>query len=142
MRAYSEDLRTRVVAAVDQGVPRDEVARLFQVSAPTIKRWLRLRRETGQLGARPIPGPPARKMDALRAELPAQIKTHPDATLDELCRWWEESHGSRVSKATMSRVLTRQLGLARRGVVGRRRVADSDDASAPKIDEEPAATLM
>ena len=74
MRAYSEDLRTRVVAAVDQGVPRDEVARLFQVSAPTIKRWLRLRRETGQLGARPIPGPPARKMDALRAELPAQLR--------------------------------------------------------------------
>jgi transposase len=141
MRAYSEDLRTRVVAAVDQGVPRDEVARLFQVSAPTIKRWLRLRRETGQLGARAIPGPPARKMDALRAELPAQIKTHPDATLEELCRWWEEAHGSPVSKATMSRVLAHQLGLARRGVVGRRRMAGGDDVSSPAMDEESTAIV-
>jgi transposase len=124
MRAYSEDLRARVVAAVDQGVPRTEVARIFQVSAPTIKRWLRLRRETGVLAARPIPGPPARKAAALRAELPARIEAHPNATLDELCRWWAETHGVQVSRATMSRVLSRQLGLSHRDRGGRRRSQD------------------
>jgi transposase len=41
MKAYSEDLRRRVVAAVDDGMPRAEVARLFRVAAPPIKRWLR-----------------------------------------------------------------------------------------------------
>lgn len=42
MRAYSVDLRERVVAAVDAGMPRDEAARVFGVSRATIKtsgRW-------------------------------------------------------------------------------------------------------
>jgi transposase len=41
MRAYSIDLRERVVAAVDGGMSHAEVATTFQVSEPTIRRWLR-----------------------------------------------------------------------------------------------------
>ena len=37
----------RVLSAVDAGKPREEVARTFSVSMPTIKRWLKRRRETG-----------------------------------------------------------------------------------------------
>jgi len=44
MKLYSKDLRLRVLAAVDAGNPRQEVARTFSVSMPTIKRWLRRRR--------------------------------------------------------------------------------------------------
>lgn len=47
MRAYSKDLRLRVLAAVDRGMPRGEVAETFSVSVSTVKRYLRLRRETG-----------------------------------------------------------------------------------------------
>lgn len=48
MRAYSKDLRLRVLAAVDRGMPRgEEVAETFSVSVSTVKRYLRLRRETG-----------------------------------------------------------------------------------------------
>jgi transposase len=65
MKPYSKDLRLRVLAAVDRGMPRKEVARVFGVSEPTIRRYLRLRRETGDVEPKPVPGPPARKGAAL-----------------------------------------------------------------------------
>jgi transposase len=36
MKPYSKDLRLRVLSAVDRGVPREEVAKTFSVSMPTI----------------------------------------------------------------------------------------------------------
>ena len=114
MKAYSEDLRRRVVAAVDGGMPRSEVARLFQVAVPTIKRWLRRRRETGSLAVSPRPGLPSVKMAALRADLLRQLEAHPDATLEEHARLWEQAHGMVVSSSTISRVITRDLGWTRK----------------------------
>jgi transposase len=65
---------------------RKEVARVFGVSEPTIRRYLRLRRETGDVEPKPVPGPPARKREALRRErLPAQVRLNPDLTLAEHC---------------------------------------------------------
>src|SRR5687768_18620347 len=43
MRAYSMDLRERVLAAVDRGTPRKEIVHTLGVSEPTIRRYLRLR---------------------------------------------------------------------------------------------------
>jgi transposase len=37
MKPYSKDLRLRVLSAVDSGKPREEVAKTFSVSMPTIK---------------------------------------------------------------------------------------------------------
>lgn len=51
MNAYSKDLRLRVLDAVDRGVPRREVSRLFGISLSTIKRYLKRRRQ----GERPRP---------------------------------------------------------------------------------------
>lgn len=113
MKAYSEDLRERVVRAVAIGTPRDEVAARFVVSVPTITRWLRLKRETGSLAPKPVPGPVAVKMAAVMAALPERLAEHADATLDEHCSWWQEASGVEVSTATMSRALTR-LGWARK----------------------------
>ncbi|PLS87730.1 MAG: hypothetical protein CYG60_00490 [Actinobacteria bacterium] len=45
MNAHSKDLRVRVLAALDRDEPRAEVVRVFGVSLPTVKRWLRRRRE-------------------------------------------------------------------------------------------------
>jgi transposase len=73
MKPYSKDLRLRVLAAVDRGMPKKEVARVFGVSEPTIRRYLRLRRETGNVEPKPVPGPPARKRRALEEHLPAQV---------------------------------------------------------------------
>ncbi|MDP9456999.1 MAG: helix-turn-helix domain-containing protein [Actinomycetota bacterium] len=111
MKPYSKDLRLRVLAACDRGMALKEVAHLFGVSEPTIGRYLRLRRETGDVGPRPVPGPPAKKGAALEAALPAQARANPDLTLAEHCELFEEAHGARVSTATMSRAFGR-LGLA------------------------------
>ena len=78
MKPYSKDLRLRVLAAVDRGMPRADVARLFGVSAPTTRRYLRLRRQTGDVEPKPMPGPPVRKGAALEAALPAQARANPD----------------------------------------------------------------
>ena len=110
MKPYSKDLRLRVLAAVDRGMPRKEVARVFGVSEPTIRRYLRLRRETGDVEPKPVPGPPARKGAALEAALPAQARANPDLTLAEHCELFEDVHGVKVSTATMSRAFEK-LGL-------------------------------
>jgi transposase len=113
MRAYSEDLRERVVRAVVIGTPRDEVAATFAVSSATITRWLRLKRETGRLAPKPVPGPVAVKTEALVVALPERLVEHADAPLAEQCAWWQEASGVTVSTATMSRALAR-LGCTRK----------------------------
>ncbi len=114
MKPYSKDLRLKILAACDRGMPRREVARIFGVSEPTIRRYLRLRRQTGgvepSLEPSPVPGPPALKGRALQERLPAQAKANPDLTLAEHCELFEETEGVGVSTATMSRAFER-LGL-------------------------------
>ena len=92
MKPYSKDLRLRVLAAVDRGMPRKEVVRVFGVSEPTVRRYLRLRRETGDVEPKPPTGPPAPKGAALDAALPAQKKTLVARERDETDRrlWREE----------------------------------------------------
>jgi transposase len=80
MKAYTEDLRWRVVRAVAIGTPRDAVAATFAVSVPTIERWLRLKRETGSLAPKPVPGPVAVQTEAVMAALPERLVEHADAT--------------------------------------------------------------
>jgi transposase len=114
MKAYSKDLRIRVIDAVDRGSSQLVVADRFMVSVRTIKRWRQRRRTTGNLAQSPRPGPPARKMGPLRAGLLAQLEAHPAATLEEHCTRWVEEHGVQVSTATMSRVITQHLGWTRK----------------------------
>jgi transposase len=106
MKPYSEDLRRRVVASVERGMKRAAAVEVFAVSLPTIKRWLKQRRETGDLAPKPIPGPPAVKRGALVEALPERLVERSDATLEEHCSWWRETAGVEVSTATMSRAIT------------------------------------
>ena len=105
MRAHSQDLRQRVLRAVDEGQSRAEIIERFQVSRATIKRYLKQRRETGNVRPRPIPGRPKVKGKALQAELGRPLEAHPGATLADHCRIWETEHGMPVSSATMSRAI-------------------------------------
>jgi transposase len=105
MRPYSLDIRERVVAAVDAGEDRSEIVRLFRISNATIKRYLRKRREVGNLGSKSPPGRVAVLGDALRDGLAAQVAAHPDATLAEHCALWATAHQQPVSTASVSRAL-------------------------------------
>ena len=107
MKAYTQELRERIVAAVDRGVPREEVAEVFGVGLSTIKRYLKHRRETGSVAAKPIPGRPPKKLGPLREGLSQQLAAVPDATLEQRCQLWEQSHGERVSPSTMCRTIKR-----------------------------------
>jgi transposase len=111
MNAYSKDLRLRVLAAVDRGEHREEIARLFGVSLATIGRYVKRRRETGEVVARPSPGRTRRIGSTVeeRRALWAQLDAHPEATLEGHQDLWERERGVRVSVATMSRAI-RRLG--------------------------------
>ncbi len=110
MKPYSKDLRLKVLNAVDRGMDRREVAGVLGVSLASIKRWLKMRRERGDVQARPTPGPPARKRAALLEWLPSQLEDNPDLTLDEHCEAFEEDSGVKVSRATMCRAIPRLPG--------------------------------
>jgi transposase len=111
MKPYSKDLRIRVLAAVDRGLPREEVAQTFSVSVPTIKRWLTRRRRTGGVEAIPIPGRPRLKGAALEGWLPGHLKRNPDLTLEEHRQTFEEVHqGTKISASTLGRAIRRLPG--------------------------------
>ena len=83
MRAYSQDMRQTVLRAVDAGVSRAQIIERFQVSRATIKRYLKQRRETGNVLPRPIPGRPPRKKAALQVGVQALLEAHPEASQQE-----------------------------------------------------------
>lgn len=118
MKAYSYDLRQRILRAVDQGRPRKEIVSMFGVSLATIKRSLKQRRETGDVQAKPIPGRPAKKGPALQAGLKEQLEAHPDVTLEQHCSLWKAAHGMQVSPATMSRAIYRLDGTRKKKTLG------------------------
>lgn len=98
MRAYSTDLKERVVRAVADGQPMREAARRFEVAVTTVKRAVVQQHETGSLARKPIPGRPR----AMSREHEAILRTRL-----EHCAWWAEQTGQQVSQTTMWRALHR-----------------------------------
>jgi transposase len=109
MRAYSSDLKERLVRAVAEGQPMREAARRFGVAVTTVKRAVVQQRETGSLERKPIPGGPRRIGPEQEAVLRARLEAAPDATVLEHCAWWAEQQGQQLSEATMWRAI-RRLG--------------------------------
>ena len=109
MRAYSTDLKERLVRAVADGLPMREAARRFGVAVTTVKRAVVQERETGSLARKPIPGCPRRIGPEREAALRARLEAAPDATVLEHGAWWAEHQGQELSEATMWRAI-RRLG--------------------------------
>jgi transposase len=86
MKAYSFDLRERVVAACDAGdSTREQVAARFSVSVAWIRKLLRQRRQTGSIEPRPHGGGQPRAFDAAADDrLRRAVRDDDDATLAEL----------------------------------------------------------
>jgi transposase len=111
MKAYSTDLRRRVVAACDAGgATREQIAARFSVSVAWIRTLIRRRRETGSIEPRPRGGGRAPAFDAAAsARLREAVRAADDATLEELAR----AAGVSCRASAVHRALAR-LGITRK----------------------------
>jgi transposase len=82
-KAYSQDLRERVVGAVEAGASCHEAAAAFEVSASSAIRWVSRWRQSGSVAAKPMGGKHS-PLDAHQVWLLNLIAAEPDLTLEEL----------------------------------------------------------
>ena len=111
-QSYSEDLRARVLVAVDGGMAARAVASVFRVSVSYIYKALIRRRRTGEVSASSRRGHRPRKLTPTQeAALASHITAHPDLTLAALQTWLLAEHGVRLSNGAMWSAVAR-LGLS------------------------------
>ena len=106
MRAYSLDLRKRVVADRETGLSTAEVAHKYRVSGAWVRRLMQRYRASGQVAPKRRPQYQAPLLAPYRAQLAALIAAQPDATLAEL----RTALGVPVGLTTVWRAV-RHLGL-------------------------------
>ena len=82
-KAYSTDMRARVIARVESGASRREAAEHYEVSASTAVIWVKCFRESGRCAAKPRGGSTS-PLEAHAEFLLALIDEQPDLTLDEV----------------------------------------------------------
>lgn len=109
MKAYSVDLRERVVAAVvEQGLARAQAAALFGLSVGSVGRFVRAWQAGGSLEPRRSSGRPrilrlAEHVAALREHFEAE----PDLELSERCEYLARAEGVQLSVPTLWRAMRR-----------------------------------
>ena len=96
-KSYSEDLRERVVEAVERGTTRHAAAAHFKVSVSSAIRWVQRWRASGEIAAKRRGGSTSPLEDHETALL-VLASEQPDLTLDEFCAVLQER------KITTSRV--------------------------------------
>src|SRR5215217_5101270 len=103
MKAYSEDLRRKVVEAVEQrGMGKSEAARSFGVSLSSVKRYVGKARQGSSLSPRKHPDPRPKIDERARRLLEADMENRPALTLRERCRFVEGVAGVSVSESTLT----------------------------------------
>ncbi len=108
MKAYSQDLRERVIAAIQQGVQsQSEIAETFGVSQSTVETWWRRWRTTQSVAALPHAGGNPRVLSECAPTIRAAVQQQPDITLAELCEQVAEQHDAQASPSMMCRELQR-----------------------------------
>ena len=80
-RPYSQDLRVRLIGAVETGASARSAARLFDVSASTAVKWVARWRRTGSVAALPMGGSFRSPLDDHAAWILALVNEQPDLTL-------------------------------------------------------------
>ncbi len=110
---YSEDLRKRVLVAVDGGMSKWGVHQVFGISRSTIDDWLKRRAETGSVKAKTVYDRGRAPMVADTPKLRAFLTAHEGKTLAQLAASWEAEQGQRVSVKTFHKTLQR-LGYTRK----------------------------
>ena len=107
-RPLSDDIRQRLVLAVDGGLSRRSAARRFDVAASTAIKWVDQWRRVGHIRPRPQGGDKrSHRIEAHRVEILALVEDRPDITLAEIAAYLEDAHGLRVAQSTVWRLLER-----------------------------------
>ena len=114
MKAYSQDLRERVIAAINVGKQSlSAIAEAFGVSESTVDKWHKRHRDTGSVAALPFAGGRRRALQGCAAQIRAEVKKQPDVSLTELCERLAETTGVGASPSMMCREL-QELKLVRK----------------------------
>ena len=113
MRSYSEDLRHKIVAAVERGMPKTQAARLFDVSLSSVKRYARMARQGNSLAPKKRPGRAPKVDEKVKKLLDQDMKERPAATIAERIGFLESVTGERLSHSTIWR-LSKRLGWSRK----------------------------
>ncbi len=113
MRAYSVDLRKRVVEAVKvRGMSKRAAADIYAVSRATVYRYLDLDKE-GDLRPTKPPGPPPRLDEAACRKLLEQLEQNSDLSLEEHAAKLSEEQGIELKKSAVGKYFAR-LGVKRK----------------------------
>jgi transposase len=114
MKAYSEDLRRKIVDAMEsRGMPKAEAAKTFGVGISTVKRYAAKAQRGEPLQPGTAPGRSPKMDEKVSKLLEEDLKERPFATLRERCDYVEAISGVSVSRSTMCRAIAR-IGLTRK----------------------------
>ena len=107
MQALSLDLRQRILAALEAGDKRAQIAARFDVSQSSVYRIQRQGKNQGNLSPKKRPG---RGLALKEEDLPALetlAQQQADPTGASLVEAWQQASGKRVGLSTMHRALHR-----------------------------------
>ena len=107
MKAYSEDLRRKIVDAIGRGMPKAEAARTFGIGISTVKRYATKAQKGEPLEPGKAPGKPPKIDERINKLLVEDLQERPFATLRERCEYVEAVSGVSVSRSIMSRAIAR-----------------------------------
>ena len=120
MKAYSEDLRQKIVQAVQQrGMSKSQAARLFGISLSSVKRYARLASQGESLSPRKGGGRPPKAGETTKKLLEEDIRTRPAATVADRRHFLESFAGKTLSEPTLRRLLKRMGFSRKKGLWGR-----------------------
>jgi transposase len=119
VKPYSEDLRLRIVQAVQDGMSKSQAARLFGVSLSSVKRYFRIAQQGVSLAPRKGGGRPPKTDESAHKLLEEDVEQRPAATVSQRRRFLERTMGKSLSDSTVKRVLKR-LGFSQKNGVWER----------------------
>ena len=113
MRAYSEDLRRKIVEAIERGVSKAGAARLLGVSLSSVKRYTRIAHRGDSLKPNKGGGRPSKIDESAEKLLEEDVKERPAATVSDRRRFLEHLMGEPLSDSTV-RLLLKRPGFSRK----------------------------
>jgi transposase len=137
MKAYSLDLRQRVVAVRGEGATIEQTAVRLGVSPKTVSNYCRLERETGGLAPGQHGGYKISRLADYDETLRQWIAKEPELTLDQLCRRIKRRLKITIRKTALDFRL-KKLGLRfKKNAEGRRTRAPAGEGSTPMVEAKP-----